>query len=257
MKNRFTFLEEIMHEAEQMVLSYYQKNILIETKNDGSFVTEADRQVEKFIRQKIAKTYPQDGVIGEEFPSEDQKGHFTWTIDPIDGTSSFIRGVPFFGCMIGLMEQDLPIAGMISFPALQETFFAKKNEGAFWRSQHLPRDIRCHVSTTSKIDQSLFLYSTPQYFGQHHQSLMLEKLRKECQSERTWGDCYGHMLVASGRADIMVDPFFNLWDLIPVKIIVEEAGGECPGTLYENPKRYLGISANKKLFNYVHQMLTP
>lgn len=208
-------------------MPYFEKGLKIETKDNGTYVTEADRDAEVFIRAKILENFPDDGIIGEEFPEQNKKGEFTWTIDPIDGTSSFIHQVPLFGTMIGLLDNnENALLGVIHMPALSETIYAQKGKGTFWSPANSKEFIRAQVGNKSKLDECTFSYSAAEYFEMNDELELLDTLRKNIFRERVWGDCYGHILAATGRIDIMVDPGLEIWDLVPIKIITEEAGGE-------------------------------
>ena len=237
MKNRISLAFELVKKTTPIILEKYQGSLNIELKGKYSEVSEVDRMVERIFRDEIYKSFPDDGVIGEEYPDENlEKGEFTWTVDPIDGTASFIRGVPFFGMMIGLIDSKTKEIqfGVIHYPALNETIYAKKGEGSFWKPPYSDDYQKCEVSKTSEISNATFCYSAVEYFRFHEKYAVYQEISSKINMERSWGDCYGYSLVATGRADIMMDPVFYIWDLVPVKIVVEEAGGIFTGRLGEN-----------------------
>ncbi|MCP4914026.1 MAG: hypothetical protein GY909_13020 [Oligoflexia bacterium] len=197
----------------------------IQTKSDGSWVTDLDQVIEHEIRSQILKKFSTDGIIGEEFPQLNKMGKFTWTVDPIDGTSSLVAGVPLFGTIIGVIYQDEPVIGVIHIPLLEETVYARKGKGCWWKPSFSPQLIKVGVKETAMLTNATFSYSAPEYFKRDRSQYILKKIRKAVPYERMWGDCYGHLLVATGRLDIMVDPVLKIWDFVPLEVIIIEAGG--------------------------------
>lgn len=212
---------EVAVEAGNLTLKYFrQRSLKVERKRDHSPVTEADKQAEKLIRTRLLKAFPKDGFLGEESGEKQGKSGRRWIIDPIDGTKSFIHGVPLYGNMIGLEAGGEVIVGVVNFPALSQIFYAEQGGGAFCNFQRLS------VSTVKKLSDALLCATSEDYiFGSS--SSPLDDLRGKTALFRTWGDCYGHCLVASGNADIMIDPKMNPWDIAALLPIVTEAGGMC------------------------------
>ena len=204
----------------------------VEWKANNTEVTAADRNTESAFRKLIAEKFPNDGIIGEEFSEQNREcDEYTWTIDPIDGTRAFARGVPFFGTMLGLYSNKADnnqeiLFGLIAYHALGETIYAIKNKGCFWKAAHLADFQQVQVSTTRELGQAALSYSGEEYFAKAQQQAFIDKLKSQVLFSRTWGDCYGYCLLARGKIDIMCDPQLNKWDLVPIKIIIEEAGGQ-------------------------------
>lgn len=211
--------------AADVILPYYCNPTLeVERKRDTSPVTEADRRAEMRIREQLEISFPQDAILGEEFPDKPGTSGFRWIIDPIDGTKSFIHGVPLFGTLIGVEYEGRCDVGVARFPALDEVVYAARGSGAWWqRGTESPR--RARVSEVTALDQSTFCLTNPNRWFRTGQGAMLEDLMNSVQLTRGWGDCYGHMLVATGRAEVMIDPAMNAWDAAALLPIVEEAGG--------------------------------
>jgi histidinol phosphatase-like enzyme (inositol monophosphatase family) len=225
-KQRFEKALDMMAEAEKILLLYYQQSFDIQIKSDQSPVTIADKKAEEKIREIILRHFPNDGIIGEEFPRIEGKSGYTWTIDPIDGTISFVHGSPLFGSMIGLFHQDVSQMGLINFPALKEIVYAIKGEGSYWKSSADKGFKRCHVGNISELKNATFCYSDINYFKEKNRIDVFQTLQNQSKYARSWGDAYGHMLVATGRAHIMIDPdVVKIWDVTPLKIVIEEAGG--------------------------------
>lgn len=212
-------------EAGQRTLDYFQQqSYAVERKADDSPVTIADRSAEQLLRERIARAFPADGIIGEEFGQTPGRSDFTWVLDPIDGTKSFIHGVPLYGTMIGITCQERALAGFVYFPALDEAIHAAVGEGAWHvRGQQPPR--RARVSALPRLREGLLVTSQIDSFAQRGAAAVFEALQAAAWVTRTWGDCYGYLLVATGRAAVMIDPVLNVWDAAAVQPIVEEAGG--------------------------------
>lgn len=212
---------DVAVEAGKLTLRYFrQRSLKVERKRDRSPVTEADRNAERLIRSLLGKAFPKDGFLGEESGEKQSKSGRRWVIDPIDGTKSFIHGVPLYGVMIGLEAQGDALVGVVNFPALNQIYYAEKGGGAFRDFQ------RISVSEISRLDEALLCATSEDYvFGESDSSFA--ELRGKTGLFRTWGDCYGHCLVASGNAEIMIDPKMNPWDIAALLPIVTEAGGLC------------------------------
>lgn len=204
--------------AGQITLKYFQGSFAVDTKPDGSPVTAADREAEAYVRQAIESRFPDDGILGEEFGETRAQARRRWIIDPIDGTFSFVRGVPLYGVLIGVEADEEPLAGVIHLPALPETVAAARGEGCYRSGQ------RVRVSDAGEIGRAVWLTTALSNSGSAV-SQALGRVAAAAGPGRTWGDCYGYALVATGRADIMIDPKMEVWDCAPLLPIVEEAGG--------------------------------
>ncbi|MCX7392886.1 MAG: histidinol-phosphatase [Planctomycetales bacterium] len=222
---RLNFGLDVSQEASDLILRYYQRSDLtVERKNDLSPVTEADRGAELLIRQRLSTHFPNDAILGEEFPSKPGTTGFRWILDPIDGTKSFIHGVPLFGTLIGVEFASTCVIGVVRFPALNEVIYAAQGHGAWWKTKDAPLR-RVHVSSVESLSQATFCNTNPTRWLAINKREALHTLLSTVQLARGWGDCYGHMLVATGRAELMIDPAMNPWDAAALKPIVEEAGG--------------------------------
>jgi histidinol-phosphatase len=212
-------------EAGRLTLRYFQQdNYQVERKSDATPVTIADRSAEQLLRERIAAAFSTDGILGEEFGATAGTSGFTWILDPIDGTKSFISGVPLYGTMVGVEHEGKALVGFVFMPALGEGVFASAGLGAWhFRGEEQPR--RCRVSPKKRLADGLLLTSEINTFAQRGATPAFEQLQNAAWLTRTWGDCYGYLLVATGRAEVMVDPIMNVWDAAAVQPIVEEAGG--------------------------------
>jgi len=200
-------------------LAYFNKSFSLEFKDDESPVTNADREAESVIRDMIHSKYPSHGIIGEEFGSENEDAEVVWILDPIDGTKSFIHGVPLYTTLIGVLVDQKPVAGVIYAPALNEIAAAGKGLGCTLNGN--PTRVR----DCSEISKATFLSTNINSFADHGLEEPFRELVRSTRIHRTWGDAYGHMLVATGRADIMIDPILNIWDAAALYPVITEAGG--------------------------------
>ena len=220
----------------------------IQTKSDGSWVTDLDQFIETEIRNAITEKFPDDGIIGEEFQHLNKRGEYTWTVDPIDGTSSLVAGVPLFGTIIGVIFNKKARIGVIHIPLLDETVYAREGKGCWWKPSFSPQLLKVNVKNNSNFKNCTFSYSAPEYFVRARSQKIIKHARTKFGYERMWGDCYGHLLVATGRLDVMIDPMLKIWDYVPLDVILSEAGGvlcDIKGKL--GLEKESGVSGNELL----------
>jgi histidinol phosphatase-like enzyme (inositol monophosphatase family) len=210
--------------AGKITLQYFQSGVAVERKADQSPVTIADRESEQLLRKQISEHFPDDGIIGEEFGEQAGSSSIRWILDPIDGTKSFISGVPLYGTLVGLMDGDECVAGVIYIPGLDEMVYAAVGQGA-WYVKDSAEPVRAQVSEKTDLSDSLFVTSEVKTFRERNAIEVYERLEQAAYITRSWGDCYGYLLVATGRAEVMVDPEMNIWDAAAVKPVIDEAGG--------------------------------
>jgi histidinol phosphatase-like enzyme (inositol monophosphatase family) len=245
------FAVRLASDAGEITLKHFRRSLTAERKLDGSFVTIADREAEAFIRAEIEEKFPRDSILGEEEAARVGLSGRQWIIDPIDGTYSFVHGVPLYGVMIGFEIEEETMLGVVNLPALGELVYAARGMGCFWNNE------RAHVSQTQTLEEALLLstdFGTCERYGF---GTAAEKLQRRAGARRTWGDCYGHVLVATGRADIMLDPIMNIWDCAPLLPILEEAGGTF--TDWQGHRTIRGgnaISTNGALYDEVLKAVT-
>jgi len=213
------FAVDLAWRAGRLTLSRFQTAIEIDWKQDASPVTAADREAERFMRERIEHRFPADGIVGEEYGALRESAPRRWIIDPIDGTRSFIHGVPLYGTLIALEVAREPVLGVIRLPALDETVAAASGTGCWWNGR------RARVSAIASLADALVVTSDPASFASAGRADEWDRVRKTVGMTRTWGDCYGYALVATGRADAMIDPVLSIWDAAAVTPIVREAGG--------------------------------
>jgi len=202
-----------------VALRHYRTNLAVETKADGSPVTVADRAAETAARAWVQSRFPQDGVLGEELGEERPGAARRWIIDPIDGTKSFVRGAPLWGSLVALCEGERVLAGAAYFPAVDELVAAAPGAGCWWNGS------RCQVSTVSALADATVLTTDERFPERPERAAPWRALARAASVSRTWGDCFGYLLVATGRAEVMCDGTMSVWDAAALQPIIEEAGG--------------------------------
>lgn len=239
------FAEAIAREAGRLATDAFGGRLSAERKPDRSLVTDTDRHAETLLRERLAERCPGDGVIGEEHGTVEGETGRRWTVDPIDGTISFVHGVPLFGVLVGLLVGDEAVLGVVHLPALDETVAAARGVGCRWTTPEGTRPAR--VSEVADPADSLVLTTAIPPPGDTPEG-GLSRLAATAGTFRTWGDCWGHVLVATGRAEAMVDPLMHVWDSVPLQPIVEEAGGRFMTTDGRNvPDGGSAVSTNGEL----------
>jgi histidinol-phosphatase len=237
-------------QAGRITLGYFQSGITAERKADNSPVTIADKQAEQKLRELISHAYPDHGIIGEEFGQQTSSSGLIWTVDPIDGTKSFVQGVPLYAVLLALTDGKRPLVGVAHFPALNETVYALQGGGCFWNGR------RCHTSTVDVLSDAVLVASEIGGYSQYSKQDAWERLVNATYIQRTWGDAYGYVLVATGRAEVMLDARMAVWDCGPLQVILEEAGGTF--TDWKGiPTIYAGesIASNGPLFDTVMKLI--
>lgn len=245
------FAVDLARRAGRITLEHFQADPSVETKADGTPVSIADRAAESLLRERIEARLPEDGILGEEFGETRPGAARRWILDPIDGTRSYVRGVPLYGVMIALEEDSEAVLGVLHFPALEgETVSAARGVGCWWN------DRRAKVSEVANLSDALLLTTDAERLPRQGRGREWDHLRERAEFVRTWGDCYGHALVATGRAEAMLDPVQAPWDAAALKPIVEEAGGVF--TAWDGTSTHLGgsgVSTNRRLAARVRTIL--
>lgn len=206
-------------EAGAVTLRYFGPGLDHERKPDGTPVTRADREAERLLRERIAARFPDHGILGEEEGEIRPGASIRWIVDPIDGTKSFMRGVPLYGVLVGVEVDGEPVVGVAHFPALGETVAAARGLGCRWNGRP------CRVSAVDDMARAAVLTTDPERILREPAGAGWSRLQARAALARTWGDCWGHILVATGRAEVMVDPVLSPWDAAPLLPILTEAGG--------------------------------
>jgi histidinol-phosphatase len=214
------FAVETAYQAGRLTLGYYRTDLRPEFKGDDSPVTVADREAEALIRRRIEACYPQHAIVGEEYGEKGVAGaSHRWFVDPIDGTKSFVRGVPLFGVLIGLEIDGTVAAGAAYFPALDEMVCAATGEGCYLNGR------RTYVAATETLDRSVVSFTDAASFDRYGRGAAWRRIQAATYYRVGWSDAYGHALVATGRLELMLDPVMNPWDGGPFPVLLREAGG--------------------------------
>ena len=231
-------------------LKYFGGVVDHDAKGDGSPVTIADREAEQLIRDRVLDRFPDHGILGEEFGETNAGARVRWILDPIDATRSFMRGVPLYGVLIGIEVDGVPAVGVANYPPLAELVAAASGLGCTLNGAP------CRVSPVTRLEDSVVLTTDVERILARPEGPGWRSLQQRCAFSRTWGDCYGHMLVATGRAEAMVDPEMKAWDAGPFLTIATEAGGrfttrEGEATIHGGS----GISTNGRIHDAVLEAL--
>jgi histidinol phosphatase-like enzyme (inositol monophosphatase family) len=213
------FLKELALQSGDFIRPYFANpSLAVEFKADHSPVTAADRGAEELLRTLITAKFPDHGIIGEELGNDRADAEFVWVLDPIDGTKSFITGVPLWGTLIALLHQGQPVLGAIHQPILHQLMIG---DGTTTTLNDRPVRVRpCH-----RPEEATLLTSDPLNPALYQNGAAFDALCKRARLVRTWGDCYGYLLLAAGWADVAMDPIMNPWDIAALVPVVRGAGG--------------------------------
>jgi histidinol-phosphatase len=218
-KNRYEAAVVATSEAAKIARRYFDGSFAVETKADESPVTIADRETETFLRSTLSRAFPGDGFLGEEHGAEPGTTGFRWIIDPIDATRNFIRGIPIWATLVGLEFQGELVGGVVEAPAIGQRWRALRGDGAFHN------DRKARVSDVADLSKATIFYTSLPWFQKADRVDAFLEFTRRSQTQRGFGDFYGHMLVAQGGGELMVEYGVHAWDVAAIKPIVEEAGG--------------------------------
>jgi histidinol-phosphatase len=213
-----SFAKHLAVETGSIIRSYFRTGIKIDSKKDSSPVTVADKKSEELMRNEIQKKFPEHGIIGEEFGNYNEDAEYKWILDPIDGTISFISGAITFGTLIALMKNNKPILGIIHQPILRELLIGDNNSAE-------TNDKKTKVRNCEDISSAVLLATDILNIEKYRDLNKFMNLARKVKTLRGWGDCYGYYLIATGFADIMIDPIVHLWDFAALIPIIQGAGG--------------------------------
>ncbi|HVQ97734.1 MAG TPA: histidinol-phosphatase [Mycobacterium sp.] len=200
----------------------------VDTKPDLTPVTDADRAVESALRAELARERPSDSILGEEFGGQPTFSGRQWVIDPIDGTKNFVRGVPVWASLIALLDDGVPVVGVVSAPALHRRWWAAADEGAFAAADGSPPR-RLSVSAVADLSSASLSFSSLNGWAERGVRDRFIELTDAVWRVRAFGDFWSYCLVAEGAVDIAAEPEVSVWDLAPLDILVREAGGAFTG----------------------------
>jgi histidinol phosphatase-like enzyme (inositol monophosphatase family) len=212
------FCKVLAQASAKIIKSYFRTGISVESKLDDSPVTIADRKAEEIMQELIMKQFPDHGIIGEEYGNINEGAEYTWILDPIDGTKSFICGAYSFGTLIGLLKNSEPILGVYSHPILKDILIGDNSETEI-------NGIKTLIRKCDSLSKAVLLTTDHLNIEKYQDIDKFNRLTRKVKLYRNWGDCYGYYLLATGNADIMIDPIMSLWDLLPLIPIIKGAGG--------------------------------
>jgi len=251
LKHRLDVAAGAAWEAGKLTLRYFQTRLQVELKGDRTPVTVADREAEELLHGILTREFPGDAFLGEERGERPGTSGYRWVIDPIDGTKSFIQGVPLYGVLVGLEDPaGEAVLGVVNIPGLGEIVAAARGEGCSWNGR------RARVSPVASLKEACVAYTSHKTFEDTKRTSAFERVRARCRICRGWGDCYGHILVATGRAEAMLDPILADWDCAALLPILEEAGGtftDWSGSRTVRGKS--GVSTNGKVHSELFAVL--
>lgn len=239
------FFRLLANESATIIKKYFRTSIDVENKADLSPVTIADKLAEEKMRELITREFPTHGIIGEEFGSQNPDAEYIWVLDPIDGTKSFISGALSFGTLIALLRNGKPIFGVINHPILNE-FLIGDNKNSFLNGS------KVHIRKCSKLSDATLLTTDHLNIGKYKNQKRFNELTNKVKLYRNWGDCYGYYLLATGYADIMIDPIMSVWDSMALIPIINGAGGMI--TDYNGNDPELGnsiVASNKEIHSKI------
>ena len=213
------FAAELAEQSGRAIAGMFRHpDLAVESKTDASPVTVADRYAETLLRDRILERFPDHGIVGEEFGPHNDDAEYIWVLDPIDGTISFVAGVPLFGTLIGLLHAGEPILGVIHQPITRELVIGTPSGTTF-------NGERVTVREDRTLSEATLLTTDPGAVGRHRDQAGFEALWSRTALYRGWGDAYGYLMVATGRADIMLDPIMHPWDIAALVPVIRGAGG--------------------------------
>jgi histidinol phosphatase-like enzyme (inositol monophosphatase family) len=248
--NEYKNFSRVLAEASaEIIKKYFRTNISVEAKSDNSPVTIADKKAEEVMRDLIMKQYPDDGIFGEEFGETNKDAEYTWILDPIDGTKSFICGAYSFGTLIGLVKNGEPILGAYNHPILNDFLIGDNSETTV-------NGNKTKIRNCERLSEAVLLTTDHLNIEKYQNKEKFDKLIQKVKLYRNWGDCYGYYLLATGYADIMIDPIMSPWDLLPLIPIVRGAGGVISDYQGNDPtKGKSSIVASKQIHSDIISIL--
>lgn len=212
------FTKHLAEVSGTVIRSYFRTNVKVDSKADSSPVTVADKKAEEIMREEIMKQFPEHGIIGEEFGEHNSNAEYKWILDPIDGTKSFVCGAVSFGTLIALLKNGKPIIGVINQPVLKEFLIGDNSVAEL-------NDVKVNVRNCNNLSDAVLLTTDHLDIKKYQDIDKFNILTEKVKMYRNWGDCYGYYLVATGYADIMIDPIMNIWDFMALIPVIRGASG--------------------------------
>lgn len=223
MDERLRWAEARLREARRLALRYFQQPMRVERKSDHSPVTIADRKIEEFLRRELGRAFPHETIVGEEFGTSSPGSASFWTIDPIDGTRAFSRGLPSWGILLGRVERGHAALGACDFPALDTFLGVAPGTPAYERRGRARTALR-HAPKPPRLSQAVLFHGGSQWWLGTKYEAGFARLVRACFLERAYGDCYGYLWLFRGRADAVLDYGVKIWDLVPLAALARATG---------------------------------
>lgn len=212
------FAERVAERARAMSLPRFRGNLHVRFKDDDSPVTAVDRNVEAMVRDCIREAYPDHGVLGEELGSSHADAEYVWSVDPIDGTRSFVTGWPLWGTLLALLRNGVPLLGLIDMPFLDERWIGVSGAATTLNGQS------CHSRQTATLADAIVYTTSPDAFSRDELAVF-EQVSRAAQNRRFGGDCYSYALLASGHIDVVIEADLKPYDYLALAPVIEAAGG--------------------------------
>ena len=236
------FAQKLADASGHIIKENFRTSLVVDTKPDRTPITIADRNAEISMREMIEVRYPDHGIIGEEFETINPEAEYQWVLDPIDGTKTYVSGTFLFGTLIALLKEGIPILGVINNPVTNQ--FLVGDGAKTWLNGNQVKVRKC-----SSIHEATLLVTSHWSVGKYRNGPAFDILSRNVKLYRTWGDCHGYFLVATGYADIMIDPIMHLWDVAPLIPIIRGAGGRITDYYGGDPLKGEGVVATAGLIH--------
>jgi myo-inositol-1(or 4)-monophosphatase len=230
-----SFACETTTKAGEIALNYFRRALNIDNKlDDGRFdpVTQADREIESFLREKLGRRYPEFGIIGEEEGVRPGSSNVNWVIDPIDGTKSFISGFPTWGILLGLQQDEKALAGLMYQPVTGELFYGSAAGGVL--RQH-DKTVGLQTRSTKRLEDAILFCTHESMFVDEASRAAFRRIAAKVRLQRFGGDCYAYCMLALGQIDLVVEDTLQPYDIVPLVPIIEAAGGVITDARGESP----------------------
>ncbi len=257
-EDELAFAHTVLDRADAITMARFgAADLRVETKPDLTPVSDADREVERAVRELVSDLGSGDGVLGEEYGEHLGTSGRRWVVDPVDGTKNFVRGVPVWATVLGLQDASGEmVVGAVSAPALGRRWWAALGGGAWLREPGRSAPRRLQVSAVAALDHAFLSGAGAGSWYAAGRGEQYEELQRKVWRTRGFGDFWSHVLVAEGAVDIGLDPVLNLYDVAGVSLIVTEAGGRFSGLDgIDGPDQGSGVSTNGLLHEATLQIL--
>ena len=252
-----SFARQAMQGAGEIALRHFRQTLAVDNKlGEGSFdpVTQADREVEVYLRGELTRYCPDFGVVGEEDGTTPGTTDINWIVDPIDGTKAFISGFPTWGILVGLQQEDRVLAGLMHQPATGELFYGS-SDGAFL--EHKGQTLAMQTRQNVRLEEALLYCTHESMFANQDNLAAFRRISGKARLQRFGGDCYSYCMLALGQVDLVIEDTLQPYDIVPLIPIIEVAGGVITDADGKTPVGggFVVAAANKQLHEEVMALL--